>query len=141
MDIVYKDNILTADNYRDFQNKMGWNLDPYEQISLSLKNDLYDIAAVKDNEIIGMGRLIGDGAIFWYLQDIFVLTEHQHKGIGSEIVKKLVDYVKMNSLPKTEISLCLMSAKGKEAFYEKLGFRCRPHEYEGAGMEMEIVID
>ena len=29
----------------------------------------------------------------------------------------------------------------EERFYEKIGFRRRPHEYEGAGMEMEMVID
>jgi hypothetical protein len=34
-----------------------------------------------------------------------------------------------------------MCAKDKEPFYEKLGFRSRPHECEGAGMEFEMMID
>ena len=141
MNIEYKENSLTAETYRGFQKKMQWSEDPYEQISLSLKNDLYDIVAVNSNEIVGMGRLIGDGAIFWYVQDVFILTEYQGKGIGTKIVNRLIDFVKKNSLPKTEVSLCLMCAQGKEGFYEKIGFKCRPHEYEGAGMEMEIVIE
>jgi len=69
------------------------------------------------------------------------LTEYQGRGIGSEIVKTLIEYVKKNSLPQTEILLCLMSAKGKEGFYEKSGFKSRPNEFEGAGMGMEIAID
>ncbi|MFV0399679.1 MAG: GNAT family N-acetyltransferase [Oscillospiraceae bacterium] len=141
MNITYMENVLTPEAYRDFQRKMHWNEDPYEQISLSLNNDLYDIVALDNGELVGMGRLIGDGAIFWYIQDVFILTEYQGKGIGSAIVKKLIDHAKKSSIPKTEISLCLMCAKGKEGFYEKLGFRCRPHEYEGPGMEMEIAID
>ena len=43
-----------------------------------------------------------------------------------------------NSLPGTCVSLNLMSAKGKEAFYEKLGFKRRPSETDGAGMELII---
>lgn len=46
--------------------------------------------------------------------------------------------MKEASLPGTGVSLCLMCAKGKEGFYEKLGFFRRPCEWEGAGMEMEI---
>jgi hypothetical protein len=54
------------------------------------------------------------------------------------MVNRLVEYVKETSLPGTSVSLCLMCAKGKEGFYEKLGFFRRPCEWEGAGMEMEI---
>lgn len=31
-----------------------------------------------------------------------------------------------------------MAAKGKEAFYGKIGFRIRPNEREGNGMMMNI---
>lgn len=34
-----------------------------------------------------------------------------------------------------------MIAKGKEGFYEKMGFLRRPHDWEGAGMEIEMKID
>lgn len=92
-------------------------------------------------ELVAMGRLLGDGAIYWYINDVYVLDEYQGQGIGREIMNRLVAYIKHNSLPETEVSVCLMCAKGKEGFYEKLGFRCRPHEYEGSGMELELVID
>lgn len=32
--------------------------------------------------------------------------------------------------------MVLVSAKGKEAFYEKFGFVARPNQDEGAGMQM-----
>jgi len=119
---------------------MNWVEDPKAQWEKSLLNTIYSIVAMKDNEIVAMGRLLGDAAIYWYINDVFVLTEYQGCGIGREIVSRLLQYIKENSLSGTEVSVCLMCAKGKEAFYEKLGFRTRPHEYEGAGMEMEIVI-
>jgi len=50
----------------------------------------------------------------------------------------LIQYVADNSLPGTCVSLNLMSAKGKERFYERLDFKRRPSEADGAGMELVI---
>jgi len=36
------------------------------------------------------------------------------------------------------ISVNLMSAKGREPFYEKFGFNVRPNENRGAGMDQWI---
>lgn len=141
MNIEYIENCLSAKDVIQFQHKMGWNEDPIEQWEKSLSNTIFSVAAVKDDEIIGMGRLLGDAAIYWYINDVYILTEYQNLGVGTKIARKLLQYVKENSLSKTSVSVCLMCAQGKEPFYEKLGFRCRPHEYEGAGMEIEIDID
>ena len=141
MEVIYKENILTADDVLLFQQKMNWTVDPKEQWVKSLSNTLYSIVAVKDNEIIGMGRLLGDAAIYWYVNDVFILTEYQRKGIGTEIMNRLIEYIKQNSIVGTSVSVCLMCAQGKEGFYEKLGFKCRPHDYEGSGMELELDIN
>lgn len=140
MDIEYKENILTADDYIMFERKMGDPITTKEQAERSLANQLFSLTARKGDEIVGIARLLGDAAIFWYINDVWVLPEYRGKGIGSSMVKKLIQYVKKASIPGTSVSLCLMSAKDKEGFYEKLGFLRRPHEWEGAGMEMEIDI-
>lgn len=87
LDITYSENELTADDYISFQQKMGWLADGKAQLAKSLSNTLFSIIAKKDNEIIGMGRLLGDAAIYWYINDVFILTEYQGMGIGREIVK------------------------------------------------------
>ena len=139
MDIVYKEYFLSADEYILFADKMGeTDGTTKEQAEKSLANHCCCIAAFMCDDIIGIGRLIGDTAIFWCLVDIWVLPEYQGKGIGKGIVNKLVQYAKDNSIPGTSISVFLMAAKDKEGFYEKCGFLRRPHGWEGAGMEMEI---
>lgn len=138
MSIQLIDNLITADDYLAFQKKMGWPMDPRAQIERSLANQLFSVAAVRAGEIIGMGRLLGDAAIYWYINDVFLLTAYQRQGIGTQLVRRLVTYATENSLPGTSISICLMCAKGKEPFYERLGFVTRPHAREGAGMEMEV---
>lgn len=78
--------------------------------------------SVKDGKLIGMGRLVGDGAMYWYLQEIIVLPEYQGLGIGTMIVEHLVDYAVKNSSTGKFTTIGGVSAKGKEGFYQKLGF-------------------
>ena len=110
-----------------------------EQVTKSMAHNLFSIVAVSDGEIIGMGRLLGDGALFWYINDILILTEHQGKGIGRDIVKRLIQYIKENSTPNTSVPIYLFCAKDKEGFYEKLGFTdsCK---YDGIGMFLDIEV-
>ena len=138
MDIEYKENFITAEDYIDFESKMGDSQTTTEQAERSISNQIFSVAAVKDNEIVGIARLVGDAAIFWCVVDVWVLPEYQRKGIGSSMVNRLIKYVKEESIPGTMVTVYLMCAKGKEQFYERLGFHCHPNESEGAGMEMVI---
>lgn len=140
MQIEYQENTLTADAFLAFQRQMGWPIYPRAQVEKSITNQLYAITVVDNGIVVGFGRLNGDAALYWYVNDVFILPEYQGKGIGTQIMQRLIDYAVNNSLPGTNISLCLMSAQGKEGFYEKLGFQRRPSENEGAGMELEIDI-
>ncbi len=138
MNIEYRENTLTAEEYLAIEGQMGDPMTTKEQAERAVANQLFAVTAVKDGQIVGIARLLGDGAIYWYINDVWVLPEYQGKGIGRHMVNRLVEYVKESGLPGTSESLCLMCAKDKEGFYEKLGFFRRPCEWEGAGMEMEI---
>ena len=138
MSVIYKENILTADDYILFQRKMGWSESKREQVEKSLSHTLFSVAALQNDEIIGMGRLLGDSASYWYMNDVFVLTQYQKKGIGRDIVKRLIQYVKRNSISGTSASIYLFCAEDKGGFYEKIGFTdCQ----KAGGMGMFIDID
>lgn len=67
-----------------------------------------------DGKIIGMGRIIGDGARIFYIQDVVIHPNFQGKGIGTTIMEKLIAYI------------------------EKFGFQKRPNKFQGNGMIMNI---
>ena len=75
-----------------------------------------------DGEVIGMGRLVGDGVMYWYLQEIIVQPEYQGKGIGTAIVNKLLEYITEHTEKGEFTSVGLTAAEGKEGFYERFGF-------------------
>lgn len=84
---------------------------------------------------------VGDGAMYWYLQEIVVHPDYQGKGIGKSIVNRLIEHVKSTAIPGSQVTIGLSAAKGKDAFYEKFGFVSRPTESCGPGMEKRLTID
>ena len=133
MNIVYEENTLTAKQFLMLRESVGWNGKEF-QVEESLKFSLCNVAAKNGDEVIGMGRLVGDGFMYWYVQDVIVNPQYQGMGIGNEIMKNLMQYIENNSLPDTTVTIGLMAAKGKEGFYEKLGYFARPTETYGSGM-------
>ena len=68
-----------------------------------------------------MGRVVGDGAIFFYLQDIAVLPEHQGAGVGSQIVERLLADIARRAPPQAFVGL--FASAGRAPFYERYGFQ------------------
>lgn len=138
--IVLLENRLTAEQFCNLQEAVGFGRPNYEQVEKAIENSIYSISVNVYSEVVGMGRLVGDGARIFYIQDVFVKPEYQGKGIGKLIIEKLLEYIKSNGLINSNIMVGLMAAKGKEEFYQKLGFRIRPNEKEGNGMMLNIAL-
>jgi GNAT superfamily N-acetyltransferase len=119
----------TAAEYHRLRAAVGWeSMDP-ESTEIGLRNSLFSICVLFGKEAIGCGRVIGDGAIFFYIQDIMVLPEHQKKGVGRMIMDAIMDFLGAHARQYTFVGL--MAAKGASKFYEKFGFAARPPDRPG----------
>jgi GNAT superfamily N-acetyltransferase len=139
--LTFIDNGVTAELLSRFRQSVHWSDKPLHQFKKALENSLFSVAAVCDGKTVGIGRLIGDGVTDWYLKDIIIHPDYQGKGIGRALMEYLLRHITDNSLPETTVTISLLAAKGKEPFYEKLGFRVRPNDHEGAGMLQYLKID
>ena len=136
--MILKTNQLDVDTYLKLREKVNWKKLTKTQAEAAIKGSLYTVVAYEDNEPVGMGRIVGDGAVICYIQDLIVVPECQKKGTWHAIITKLIDYVKEIKLSDTEIMLDLMCARGRENFYKKEGFISRPNDKLGPGMIMYI---
>ena len=135
--VEIKENAITASEFISIWNAVEWGGDlRIERIEMALKNSICTFGIYIDETIIGMGRLLGDGAMSFYLKDFAILPEFQKNGYGTELLIYILKYIKTKTLYGG--SLELISSKGREEFYQKFGFEIRPSEYDGAGMFLHI---
>ena len=71
-----------------------------------------------------------------YLADVIVNPEYQGQGIGKKMVQECIKYIDNQLKEGWHIKIVIVASKGKEAFYEKLGFKARPNDNDGPGMDM-----
>ncbi len=133
----YKENALCCEDYCRLRESVGWFQFPKERTEKALQNSLYTVTAEQDNQVVGMGRLIGDG-LYYLIVDVLVLPAYQKRGIGSTIVEKLLGYVDRETPIGGRSSIQLIAEKDKETFYERKGFKRIPHEFCGSGMRKVI---
>jgi predicted N-acetyltransferase YhbS len=83
-----------------------------------------------------MGRIVGDRGFIYFIADIIVHPHHQGAKIGTAIMNEIMAYLNKNAPRNAYITL--MSAYGKEGFYEKFGFFKRPDSRYGHGMMISL---
>jgi len=132
--ITIKENVLDRKTYLGLRNAVNWKVLSESQADKALKNSLITFTAFLDNKAVGMSRVVGDGAVICYVQDLVILPECQKLGVGKQLMERVVSYVEGIREENTEIMLCLMCSKGREKFYERFGFIARPTSDLGPGM-------
>ena len=126
---------ITPEEYMDLRRKAGWVEFPLEEAQACIDN-AYMVLCVRDNgKAIGVARLLWDGGYIAFLSDVIVDAAYQGQGIGSRLVEACIQRLKSDMKPGYKVKMNLNSAKGKESFYKRFGFRERPNDDVGAGMD------
>lgn len=123
-DFIVKSNQLTVAAYQALRGTTSWEKLPDTQVREALSKDLHSVTVFKDDGPVGMGRVVGDGSIYFYVQDVIVHPNHQGCGIGKLIMESIEGYFEQSITGYAFIGL--MSAQGVQEFYRKLGYQARP---------------
>ena len=129
-------NYMTGEEYNHLRETVDWRPISLEQAMRGLQNTTFLVVVREEGKAIAMGRALFDYGYTAYIGDVIVKPEYQGKGIGKTIVEKLINYVMNAAEPEDRIMFILGAAKGKEGFYEKIGFEKRPNDFSGHGMTM-----
>ena len=129
-------NNLSAKEYCELRSTVSWQPIIEEQAQSGLNGSDFIIACRDDDNIVGCARIFWDKDYIAYLADVMVKSEYQKQGIGKKLVSECITYIDKQLKDGWRIKIVIVSAKGKEQFYEKFGFELRPNERDGAGMQM-----
>ncbi|WP_036605601.1 GNAT family N-acetyltransferase [Paenibacillus assamensis] len=100
---------------------VGWGNVNIDMTERSIANSVYTVVVVCDDQVVGMGRIVGDGAMYYYIQDVAILPEYQGIGIGKQVMEKLMNYIRYHCVGAGFVGL--FASQGKEPFYEQFGFK------------------
>lgn len=129
-------NTLSAEEYCELRAAVQWQPIVKDQAQSGLDHSDYIVACRNEDGIVGCARIFWDKGYIAYLADVMVQPEYQGQGIGKKLVEFCISYVQSQLKEGWRIKIVIVSAKGKEPFYEKFGFQVRPNENDGAGMQM-----
>lgn len=128
---------ITFEEYNELRRLVGWGSISERQFNTSIPNSRFITVGKSDGKTISMARAVGDGGYHLLVVDVIVHPDFQGQGIGKEMISQLMDFVQNGYVEKGETTMVsLLSAKGKEPFYEKIGFIKRPNDERGAGMSL-----
>ena len=91
----------SGDEYRALCRAVGWSgLIDCSRAEKALSGSLYGITVLDESGgIIGMGRIIGDGGLYFYIHDVAVHPDYRDRGIEPALMKDLTDYLEENAPP------------------------------------------
>jgi len=112
----------TPGEHRELATSVGWadHFDS-ETVPRSLESSLFGVVVTDaGDQVVGMGRLVGDGVHYFYVQDVVVHPDHESAGIGSRIIERLLQWTEDAGGPSAFVGL--FASDEAVALYEKHGF-------------------
>ena len=99
---------------------VGWTnyLERIGILEEAYANSLCVIGAYDNEKLVGIIRAVGDGLTIVFVQDIIILPEYQRKGIGTKLLKAVMD--KYSDVYQME--LLTDNMEKTKAFYRSVGF-------------------
>lgn len=72
---------------------------------MGLPNTFCGVVVRHDDEVVGQGRVIGDGGLFFQIVDIAVDPAHQGRGLGKAVMAALMETLKARAPSDAYVSL------------------------------------
>ena len=95
MDIKKYENFHLEEIINLYQS-VGWTnyLERINILEEAYANSLCVLGAYDSDRLVGIIRAVGDGRTIVFVQDIIVLPEYQRKGIGTKLLKAVMEKYK-----------------------------------------------
>lgn len=107
--------------YRRLRKLSGLSPKSLAAAEAGLPNTWYGVHMTSCDEVVGMGRIVGDGGCHFQIVDIAVLPEHQRRGLGKEIMTALMTYLDAHAPESAYVSL-IADGPAKD-LYAMFGFQ------------------
>ena len=126
-DYTLIDTVPSAEDFCRLRIISGMSPRPLEGARAGLPHSCYGVHILYEGVPVGMGRIVGDGALNFEIVDVAVDPAHQGKGLGRQIMQKIVAWLDENAFKGAYVSL----VADVPELYAKFGFSSVRTESEG----------
>jgi GNAT superfamily N-acetyltransferase len=131
-EVIVSESLPTANEYIGLRTTMGWGRIDEETANQTLQAAAFTVCLRRQDRLVGVARVMGDGAMYFFLADLIVDPEFHGSGYGDRLMHAVTSYFDRSARPSATITLVALN--GREAFYEKFGFLRCPSGPFGTGM-------
>lgn len=112
---------ISADAFNALCRSVGWREVPAGAFEVAQRNSLCCVHARVSANIVGFVRLVGDRAMYLYVQDLIVHRDFQSRGVGARLLQEIHGVVTQFQVCRGRVGL--IAENGIVQFYEKQGYR------------------
>jgi len=127
----------TADQYLHLRIQSGLGRADQVATTAGLRASLYSVCAFHDNQLVGFGRIVGDGGLCFYVEDVMVEKASRGAGVGTLILSALLEWLRTHSSDGARIGV--QAPRDTEDFFRRFGFREWPDARPGLHLPSEAL--
>lgn len=104
--------------HRFLSEESTWAINiPRAVVETSIQHSLC-FGGYEDGKQIAFARVVSDHATFAYLMDVFVLPEHQGRGLSRQLIQNIMDHPQLQGLRRF-----MLASSNARGLYQKWGFQ------------------
>lgn len=119
--------VPSAEDFCRLRKISGLSPRPLDAAKAGLPRSCYGVHILWQGMPVGMGRIVGDGALNFDIVDIAVDPDHQGRGLGRQIMEALIAWLDANAFKGAYVTL----VADVPELYAKFGFESVRPESEG----------
>ena len=120
--------------YRQLRVTAGLSPKSAPAAATGLAGTRHAVVVYRDDQPVGMGRVIGDGGTAFQIVDMCVLPEHQGQGLGKKIMAALMEQLRDRAPHTAYVSL--IADGDARHLYAKFGFSETAPESVGMALQL-----
>ena len=117
---IKKQEFVKLEDVLHLYQAVGWTnyTNQPQMLEQALSHSLAIYVALDSDTVVGLIRLVGDGFSSVLVQDLIVLPNYQHQGIGSALMKESLEDFK----EAYQVQLATEQTEKNVGFYRSMGF-------------------
>ena len=116
--MIYKYNeSISPEAMADLRESVGWNR-MEKEYGNPLMTSFFHIAVYDGDLLVGFIDSVSNGVTDAYIQDLIVRPDYQGKGIGTDLMKKMIAILKEKHI----YMISVIFEESLKSFYDRFGF-------------------